>query len=215
MSWYYTYSLGVQDAEGKIYPILFTPQNERLDIVKNSRSFEPEELDSVFYPLHEENVTNALKEAYSCHEDGEDFDIDYKSYCPLDELPYKSYCPLDELPSGSYIKKAYVLISDVEEYEKDYPNDFDGFYERLSPQVYAAKQDAELKFGPPIPKKDDNGYDITEHSARDYMWYVWEDTHCAEYYAAQIRNIAAMFPYNYLEKHYGKNARFVAILFQG
>ena len=75
MSWYYTYSLGVQDAEGKIYPILFTPQNERLDIVKNSRSFEPEELDSVFYPLHEENVTNALKEAYSCHEDGEDFDI--------------------------------------------------------------------------------------------------------------------------------------------
>ena len=102
MSWYYIYSLGVQDAEGKIYPILFTPQNERLDIVENSRSFEPEELDSVFYPLHEENVTNALKEAYSYHEDGEDFDIDYKSYCPLDELP-----------SGSYIKKAYVLISDV------------------------------------------------------------------------------------------------------
>ena len=57
MSWYYIYSLGVQDAKGKIYPILFTPQNERLDIVNNSRSFEPEELDSVFYPLHEENVT--------------------------------------------------------------------------------------------------------------------------------------------------------------
>ena len=86
------------------------------------------------------------------------------------------------MPKGWYL--TYVLLEDLERSE-DENSWFDGFYEVLTPATYAKRLEKEMKFGPPKPQKDCEGYDITPHSVADYTYHCWPDydsleweTHC-------------------------------------
>lgn len=100
--------------------------------------------------------------------------------------------PLSELPSSEYIKHGYFLIKDVQAYETRDESDcwFDGFYEYLTPSVYAAMVQNEAKFGRPEEKTDVEGVKNQPRSASDYMFYSYADYYCREYEAHIIKKVA-------------------------
>lgn len=85
------------------------------------------------------------------------------------------YLPYRELPDEPLIRRGYFLIDDVKKYEK-YGDDEELFYEYLSPEMYIAKSDNELKFGMPPPKKDCEGNEFEQYSAAEYMNYAYIDS---------------------------------------
>ena len=179
MSYYYSYYLGYKK-DNKIYPLgPYNCQGKIRPIISRSRSF-ASDLHEEFYTIREDAVSDELRK-----------DFEYEDWKGNKVVDAK-YLPLDELPSGDYIKKGYCLISDVRVYEEN-PDDFDGFFDTLSPTVYAAMLDNELKFGKPTPQKDDEGCEYTPHSVSDYMYYAYPDFHCKEYEADFIRTFANYF----------------------
>ena len=188
MSWTYSYYLCYKNKEdGKLYP--FGPFNYKhefrnvVDYSRNNRSTLHEEFwelkdgekrkelisPELFYAIHGCLGEDNLKEFY----EGKGYYVTY-------------YCKLDELPTGDYVKKGYCLLSDIEQYE-DPEAWFDGFYDVLTPDMYARKLENELKFGKPTPEKDIDGYDCIPHSVADYSFYVWADYESKEYHACKIR----------------------------
>lgn len=176
MSYYYNYYIGYKK-EGKIYPL--GPYNSfgKLNAALwRSRSF-ASRLHEEFNPIKEEEISEELRKEF------EYTDWEGKKTVEVKLLP------LSMLPTDSYLKSGYFLISDVELYEKDH--DEEGlFYDCLSPQIYAAKLQHELTFGKPAQKLDEEGEEITEHSASEYMYYVYPDYRSKEYEASVIREIA-------------------------
>lgn len=208
MSWNYSYTLGVKTKDGKIYPIgPFDADGKIVDVINNSRSFEPEELDEGFYPINKDNVTPEFEKVYS-------YELDREKYL---DLNFFSYIPLADLPHGDGLKFGYFLIEDVDRYEKSRNSlyDFDGFYDWMEPKVYYAKAINEITYGAPKEQKDEEGGDITPHSAGDYMPYAFIDTSSAAYMAERIRQAHYMYDDWVLAKKYGKGYERVVILLQG
>lgn len=179
MSYYYNYYIGYK-RDGKIYPWgPFTGNGELFPALTRSASF-ASDLHDDFYDVKDEEMTEELKKHFS-YEVGED-EIEFERV---------KYLPVKELPTGSYIRKGYFLIKDVEEYESDdEPGWFDGFYDNLTPQVYAAKLEKQLKFGPNKPKKNEYGELYTEHDASDYMYYAYPNYESKEYESWLLRKFA-------------------------
>lgn len=185
MSYYYSYYIGYE-LNGKIYPLgAFNSFNKLCAVREISRSF-ASDLHNYFSKVKDSQITTELRKCF-----------EYTDWNGIQSIDVK-YLPFEDLPEGSFIKKGYFLIDDVKQYEED-DVFFDGFYDTLTPEVYAVKMKNELTFGKNQPKKDCDGYEYTEPNASDYMYYAYPDYSCREYDAHVIRLFAdALCDYNSL-----------------
>jgi hypothetical protein len=188
MSTYHCYRIGyIKD--GKIYPLGPCDANGEFKYaVEKSQSF-ASDLYEDFYVVREEQISDELRKLYETTDWNGNKVVDVK------------YLPVDELPSGSFVKSGYFLIEDVIRYEKD-PEAiyFDGFYNSLSPTVYAAMLHNEKIFGKPNPVRDEFDNEIQLHSASDYMFFAYPDYSSKEYEANIIREFANSLENYNLEK---------------
>ena len=179
MSYYYNYYVGYK-LDSKIYPLgPFDNKGELRAAISDSRSF-ASPLHRRFYEIQESEVSDELRAAFE--------EEDWQGKKTLGTI---KYLPVDELPKGSFIKSGYFLINDVKAYEAK-GKWFEGFYDTVSPIVYAAMAEKELKFGKNQPKKDEEGFEYTEPNASDYMYYTYPDYHCEEYDAFILREVCSM-----------------------
>ncbi len=183
MSYYYNYSIGYQTEDGKIYPWgVYDRNGKHHDAFYRSRSF-ASKLHERFYPIHEDDISDELREEFS-----------YEEYTGEKCMQEVKYLPINELPRMNYIKSGYFLLDDIHKYEED--NDcWDLFYDKLTPQEYIIKMENEMKFGKPTPRKDEWGDEYVPKSASDYAFYMYPDTTCEEYEAFVISNIADCYEF--------------------
>ena len=175
MSYYYSYYIGYKK-DGKIYP--WGPYNAKgklEPVISRSRSF-ASSLYENFHLVREKQVSEELRKEFEYEDDWtETKQIDVK------------YLLEKELPTGSYIKTGYFLIKDVEAYKNNKYN-FEGFFDVVSPEIYAAKLQHEMIFGKNQPKVDvEEGYEYTEPNASDYMYYAYPDYNTEEYESFILR----------------------------
>ena len=181
MSWYYNYYIGrekdgkyypwgVYDAEGKIHPVMTISHSYASDLHR------------YFHRIPDEMISEPLRKEFESRCWNGDISVNVR------------YLPIEDLPKGDYIRTGYFLISDVEDYERSKQEDtcFDGFYDRKSPQIYAAMMQKELTFGKNTPVKDIEGEEYTEKNASDYMYYAYPDYTSIEYEAFLLRKAAEM-----------------------
>ena len=179
MSYYYNYYVGYK-SEGKVYPLgPYNSFGELKDAISKSRSF-ASNLHEEFYPVKEEDVSYELRKEF-----------EYENWNGDKVLEVKML-PINELPTGSYIKKGYFLIDDVQQYEASEYRYFDGFYDYISPAVYASMAQNEMQFGKPERRQDDYDEWYYPKSASDYMYYAFPDYESKEYEAEIIRSVAHM-----------------------
>lgn len=198
MSWYVNYYLGIMDLEGKIRPLgPFNSDGELCCIRSTSRSFTTE-LHERFNIIQAQQYTDELRKhfKYDTAEDSE-------------TSRFFGYLEIDKLPKGSYIKRGYFLLEQVNEYLETEDSDF---WNVLTPQQYALKLDNELKFGPPKPKKDEYGEEITEHSCADYTYFAYPEYQSEEYESELLRTVAYILKDDYYLK---KGEKIVAIKTEG
>lgn len=179
MSYYYNYYVGYRH-EGKIYP--FGPYNsfgKLKEVISKTRSF-ASDLHDDFCPIKEAEVSDELREEF-----------EYEDWNG-NKVMYVKVLPIDELPAGSYIRKGYFLIEDVQRYEDNESYDFDGFYDHVSPAVYASMVQNEAQFGKPERRKNDYDEWYYPKTASDYMYYAYSDYESREYEAEMIRSVAEM-----------------------
>jgi len=189
MSYYYTYYLAYKTKDDKIYPLgPFDYKGKYRYVLSISRSF-ASDLHDEFWSIKEEMITDELMNAFESHYYLDEHE-DHKKQL-LENMKTLKWCALKDLPKGSYIKKGYFLIEDISSYEKN-EDTWDLFYDRLTPTEYTLRFENEIKFGPPKPYKDCDGYDITPHSVADYAYYAYPDCACAEYEAFILRQAAEM-----------------------
>ena len=153
------------NADGKLKPM-----------VSRSRSF-ASDLHEEFYSVSDEEISEELRKEF-----------EYESWDGSKVIDVK-YLPEKDLPTGSYIKKGYFLIKDVQAYENDECGNFEGFYDVISPEIYAVKVQHEMMFGKNQPKKDAEGYEYTEPNASDYMYYAYPDGDTKEYESFILRQL--------------------------
>lgn len=178
MSTYYTYYLAYEHEE-KIYPLgPYDCFRSLKPIFSRSSSF-ASDLHDEFWHLPDNMMSEELKKEFQ-----------HKNF-KGDLVSNVYYRPICELPDGDYIKKGYFLMEDVKKYEED-GDDWDLFYDTVTPTVYAAMVQQEKMFGAPKEKKDCEGTPYTPHAASDYMYYAYADRHCPEYEAELIRSTADM-----------------------
>ena len=132
MGYYYDYYLGYQK-DGKIYPWgPYTAAGKIKPVFYRSRSF-ASDLHERFRPVAEDEISDELRADFEYEDWQGDKRIDVK------------VLPAGELPGGSFIKTGYFLIDEVKSYEAG-DGWWDDFTTPLSPQIYAALLDKELKF---------------------------------------------------------------------
>lgn len=176
MSYYYNYYIGYK-RDGKIYPWgPYTAEGRLEPVLSRSRSF-ASDLYNKFHVVSDKEISEELRKEF-----------EYEDWTKTKRVDVK-YLSEDDLPTGSYIKTGYFLIKDVEAYENDKYGDFEGFYDVISPEVYAAKLQHEMMFGKNQPKKDDEGYEYTEPNASDYMYYAYPDYNTKEYESFFLRQL--------------------------
>lgn len=191
MSWYFTYALTYKNKEdGKLYPLgPFDYKGDYKNVLSKSRSF-ASALHERFTPIDSAEDRKSLisEELFKVKTgwEGEEEKEYAEEFFNGEGYWMWSYLPIEDLPEGDYIKRGYVLIDQIEEYEKD-EGYFEGFYPVLTPQIYAKKLENELKFGRPKPKKDCEGNEIEEHSVSEFSYYAWVDRESEEYEAYKIR----------------------------
>ena len=174
MSYYYTYYAGYKK-NGKIY--IMVPYDDKGNLhalLVRSRSF-ASDLHHQFCKINEDEITDSLRDQFS--------ESDYKGEI---QVPVK-ILPFDDLPSGDFLRSGYVPISQVEEYETD-GKQYADFYDILSPTVYAAKVNNQIKFMKKPDTINEFGEIERDFDAADYMFYVWADRDCPEYEAFIIRS---------------------------
>ena len=172
------YPLGPFDNKGKYYDVLCKSRTSHI-WDQNEGEIEKAKLEEV-----SEELRTALKpETYENYFTEEEYGR-YGGWIYI--LPYH------ELGASNYIKKGYVLLEDLERSE-DENSWFDGFSDVLTPVTYAKRLENEMKFGPPKPQKDCEGYDITPHSVADYTYHCWPDYDSLEWETHCIRQFMEMF----------------------
>lgn len=185
MSWYVNFYLGLMDQNNKIIPLgVYDYKGELKCIHSTSRSFTTE-LHELFYPIQKKMITDELRKEFPYDADGE-----------LSQ--YFGYLPLSELPKGDWIKSGFYLLEDITNY-LNYKNgktdDYDGFYDMLTPTEYAFKLENELKFGKEI-KQDEFGNE-GGHSCSEYTYFSYPDYECMEYEAHLLRIVAEILMDSY------------------
>ena len=99
MSWYVSFYIGLQDKDGKIYPLgPFNNKGEYKCVHYTSRSFTTD-LKDCFDQIKEEMISDELKK-------------EFPYCCETDFSPYFGYVPLSQLPTGDWVKSGYYLLED-------------------------------------------------------------------------------------------------------
>ena len=164
MSYYYNYYLGYKK-NNKIYPLgPYDFNGNFIPVISKSRTY-ASDLHKMFDNLFEDEISDELRKEFK-----------YENYESITSIKYLN---VKDLPTESYIKQGYFLIKDVEAYNKN--TYFEGFYDIISPEIYAVKLQHEILFGKNQPIKDDEGYTYTESNASDYMYYMYPDYDSKEY----------------------------------
>ena len=194
MSYYYNYYIGYRELDtNKIYPLgPYDSFNKLKCVLSRSESF-ASDLHELFDPVPEDQVSDSLRNEF-----------EYEDYNGNKKVDVK-YLLLKDLPDGDFVRTGYYLISDVTAYEQD-NDEFDGFYERLSPQIYAAKLDAQLKFGATNSRNED----YQEHNASEYMFYAYPDYNSKEYECFMIWSA-----YSMLQNYAANNIEYVVLETEG
>lgn len=205
MSWYYNYYLGYKK-DGKIYPLgLFDGDGKIHNVFSRSRSF-ASHLWEKFRPIKDDEITDELKKAFPY-----EFEADDDNSCF--RAPRMEVLPESELPNSDFVKSGYFLIDDVVQYRES-GNDSEGlFYDRLSPEVYAARLPIDMKKSTK-PKRRAVSYEEDEgeeHLATDYMYFCYPDYDCVEYESHMIKLAANSYEYAEVLK----DAEIVILLTQG
>lgn len=170
MSYYYNYYLGYKK-NNKIYPLgPYNFNGNFIPVISKSSTY-ASDLYKMFDNLFEEKVSDELRKEFN-----------YENYERITNI---KYLDVKDLPTESYIKQGYFLIKDVEAYNKN--TDFEGFYDIISPEIYAVKLQHEILFGKNQPKKDIEGYEYTEPNASDYMYYMYPDYDSKEFESFLLR----------------------------
>lgn len=179
MSYYYNYYLGYEK-DGKLYPLgPYDDKGKLHSVLCRSRSF-ASDLHRQFCSVQEGQISEELRKEF----EWEDWNGE--------KAVHVKYLPANQLPNGSFFKSGYFLIEDVQRYEKEgRPEDFDGFYEYMDPTTYAAKAMNELHFGM-LSKLDEDGQELN-HSAVEYMYYVYCDYNSEEYEAHVLKLALSSF----------------------
>lgn len=192
MSWYVDYYIGYRTKEGKIYPLGHYDCFGNLhSVLTKSRSF-ASDLWERFDQITLEETTDEIRRNFPKG--------NIYSWEPLSDEeaaklpPWCFWMYLKDLPKGSYFKQGYFLQEDISAYERD-EGYFDGFYHMLTAAEYARKMEAELKFGVPKPKKDEEGNEEVVYSCGEYSFYIYPDYDSQEYEAAEIRSAAETYEY--------------------
>lgn len=197
MSYYYSYYVGYEK-DGQIYP--FGPYNsfgKLSPVIEDSRSF-ASDLHEDFYPVPENKISNELRKEF-----------EYKDWSGNPAIDVK-YLPVSSLPKGSFIKSGYFLIEDVKRYEEEgHPINFDGFYQKLDPVIYAAKLQNEITFGTPVCS---NEY---EYTASDYMFYSYIDYMCEEYDAYKLREMVRILKSSEYDPDVPRDIKYVILETEG
>ena len=176
MSYYYNYYIGYSH-DGKLYPLgPYTAKSKLKSVVSKSRSF-ASDLHESFFPIREEMISDELRKEF------EYTDWDGKKRVDVEYLEY------DKLPSDNFVKSGYFLIDDVKRYEEDHDSE-NLFYDHLTPTVYLAMANNEIKFGKPGPVKDDFDEEYVPKAASDYMYFSYPDYHGKEYEVFVIKAAA-------------------------
>ena len=189
MSYYYSYYVGYM-LKGQVYPLgPYTNTGELRAVVTKSSSY-ASNLHYLFSELQDSEISEELKKEFT-----------YKTYSGESVVATLKFLPVDNLPSGDYIKSGYFLIKDVQRYKdcEDFADkvDFDGFYERLDPEVYSAKLANEYIFGRrDDPRHEDDDEEVMHYSAADYMFYAYPDYRCQEY-ESRCLQLAVSYLLNY------------------
>lgn len=170
MSYYYNYYIGYKK-DNKIYPLGPYDCNGNLKPVISKSSSYASDLHKYFHDIEEQEASNPLK-----------FEFEFTG-CNNEKILNVQYLLENELPSKDFIKKGYFLIDDIKylSHFTDYIYDFEGFYNMITPEVYAAKLQHEITFGKNLPKKDIEDYEYSEPNASDYMYYAYPDFNSKEY----------------------------------
>lgn len=179
MSYYYNYYIGYRTADGMIYPLgPFDMNGVMHPALSKSRSF-ASDLHNDFYCIAEKDVSDELTNVLGyAWQEGK-------------EKTFKNgkYLPLSKLSSGNFIKDGYFLISDVEHCLETGEIEF---YDYISKEVYAARLQNEITFGPPLKETNEFDQDVTPRSCRDYMYFAYPDVNSREYESWIIRNAVEM-----------------------
>ena len=163
MSWYYTYYIGYQTKDGKLYPLGPFDHNGRYySVLNKSRSF-ASDLHHEFYPMKKEMLTDELFNALK------------SDYDPCDEEEIRNeiinfgggYLPLDELPKEDSVITGYFPIDRIAAYLED--PDPDLMYDRMSSEEYALRLSNYMKFQK--EEKDEDEYSITDYALFSYTDY--------------------------------------------
>lgn len=164
MSYYYNYYLGYKK-NNKIYPLgPYDFDGNFIPVISKSRTY-ASDLHQMFDNLFEYEISDELRKEFK-----------YENYERITSIKYLN---VKDLPTESYITQGYFLIKDVEAYNKNM--NFEGFYDIISPEIYAVKLQHEILFGKNQPIKDDEGYEYIEPNASDYMYYMYPDYDSKEY----------------------------------
>ncbi len=181
MSYYYSYYIGYMQ-DNKIYPWgPYTANGKLKPVIERSRSF-ASDLHEFFSIIKNEQITDELRKEFEYE------DYNGKKVCDV------KYLEVSELPSSDFVKSNYYLIDDIRQYErsKEEALYFDGFYDYLTPQVYAAKLNNELKFGKNEPRTDEFGEEYVEPNASDYMYYSYPDYSSKEFESYLLKETVMM-----------------------
>lgn len=198
MSYYYNYYIGYIE-NGKIYPLgPFDNKGKIQAVIDRSSSF-ASPLYKRFSVIPSSRISEELREKFSYECDGEKVMSEVK------------YVPLGDLPDEDYILKGYFLTETLNNYER-YNNveEDDLRYDYLSPIEYARLLENELKFGPPQPSVDEEGFDNTPHSAREYSYSAVPFYYTEAYEIDLIRKVA-----NMLMPFYEKDKKLVVLETEG
>lgn len=180
MSYYYNYYLGYKK-NNKIYPLgPYDFDGNFIPVISKSRTY-ASDLHQIFDNLFEYEISDELRKEFK-----------YENYEKITSIKYLN---VKDLPTESYITQGYFLIKDVEAYNKNM--NFEGFYDIISPEIYAVKLQHEILFGKNQPIKNDEGYEYIEPNASDYMYYMYPDYDSKEYESFLLKTYLAPYQ-NYI-----------------
>lgn len=176
MSYYYNYYLGFRDQNQMIYPLgPYDCDGKLHSLITESRSF-ASDLHEDFYCVQEKTITPELRKAFEY--------VDWNGETVMEKV---RYLPANQLPSSNYIKRGYFLLSDIEAYQNNGGDEYDLFYEHMTPEVYLMRMQAELTFGKSQPETDLEGNPIKNCTCADYGYFAYPDHFCKEYDAHRLR----------------------------
>lgn len=184
MSYWYTYYIGYE-LNGVVHVAgpHYKESQKAMPALAKSQSFASDLYDD-FYALPENKMGDDVK-----------YQFTYTDWDGKETLEYVKYLPIEQLPSVNFVKMGYYLIQDIQRYQKYKVAEQEYFYNMISPEVYLAKVENQMKFGPNPEKEDVEGGKYKEPDASEYMFYAIPDYNSREYESFFLKQVVDMVDY--------------------